>query len=403
MLSHKEIKDLKLNALLQLTKAINNNLSVQQIIDLYEDFLTTKLNIPKLCLFVRSEETWNCLLHFGLKKNQKIVFEEELLEITEIDTLTYWKGHFSKQFDVVVPIYHKKTALAYVLLGDVNKESIGMSPVIRHLPFIQTLTNIIVVAIENKRLHKKSIEQAELNKEIELAKNIQTLLFPSNLPYNNSIKIFAKYIPHSKVGGDYYDLIQINNHEYIFCIADVSGKGMAAALLMSNLQAALHSIVVFTHNLKDIVYQLNRRIIESAKGEKFISLFIGKVNTLSKQIICINAGHNPPILIKDKKEVQYLTKGTTLLGIIKDLGDIDVSMIDYKNNFLLMLYTDGLSELLSDLDVDIQDMGRFLKRNTSDNLPKIAQSLLEWPKRINHQSVKFHDDVALMLIASHLS
>src|SRR5690606_1439049 len=157
--------------------------------------------------------------------------------------------------------------------GDVNQEKLELSAAIKHLPYVQTLTNIIVVAIENKKLFKENIRRAQITKELELAQDMQKLLFPQALPNTDVIQVAATYLPHAQVGGDYYDFIQLNNHEFIFCMADVSGKGVAAALLMSNVQATLHSLVNYTHDLKNIVSELNRRVITNTKSEKFVSLF----------------------------------------------------------------------------------------------------------------------------------
>lgn len=405
MLSHKEIKDLKLNLLLQITKAINNNASVSELLEVYEKFLNKTLSIPKICLFINSpirtnvspENNWECILKTGISKKSEIAFEKELLLIKEIETLTAFKGSLSKPFDVVVPVYHKDTPLAYLLMGDVNPQKIGMSPVIQHLPFVQTLTNIIVVAIENKKLYKQSIQQAEINKEIELAKQVQSMLLPQSLPYNKTIKMTADYLPFALIGGDYYDVIKLNNHEYIFCIADVSGKGVSAALLMSNIQAILRSVTEFTHNLKDIIIQLNKRIIENAKGEKFVSIFLGKINLLSKQLTYINAGHNPPILWIDN-QLQYLEKGATLLGFMEQLPYVDVSIIEYSKQLLLFAYTDGLTDFLDEFKIDLMKFTSFISKYKNSNPIEIKKQLMNWINQLQTTQFALKDDLAVLIM-----
>ena len=98
-------------------------------------------------------------------------------------------------------------------------------------------------------------------------------MFPTDLPHTEEIEMSAFYLPHQQVGGDYYDLIWINEVEFVFCLADVSGKGVAAALLMSNLQAALRVLLKYTQNLTEIVIDINQLICDNAKNEKFITLF----------------------------------------------------------------------------------------------------------------------------------
>ena len=107
------------------------------------------------------------------------------------------------------------------------------------LDFTEAITNILVVALENKRFAREQLSQQLLNREIEIASQVQQMLFPAKLPNTDVLKAEVTYFPHSLVGGDYYDLIQKSEDQIYFCIADVSGKGISAALLMSNFQATL--------------------------------------------------------------------------------------------------------------------------------------------------------------------
>jgi phosphoserine phosphatase RsbU/P len=392
------VKDLKLNALLEITKAINNNLSTAQLLDLYQDILENRLKIGKLVLFSYDKE-WTCILKYGIDAEfNHIEFENELLSIKEIETISFSKGNLSKSFEIVIPVYHKQIPLAYVLLGDVNEQKIELSAAIKHLPYIQTLTNIIVVSIENKKLYRQTIQRAQMQKELELAQTMQQMLFPNNLPNTDEIKVAAKYIPHQQVSGDYYDLIPLNIHEYMFCVADVSGKGIAAALLMSNIQATFHSLVNYTYNLKDIIIELNKRVWLNAKGEKFVSLFLGKINTKSKQLTYINAGHNTPILISDNK-VMRLAKGCTLLGIGEAIAFIDVDIMDMPEPYTLFCYTDGLTDTVNTSDeyIDEETIIEILRKNINSEPQFINDAMMYYAEEFKGENL-FVDDIALMTI-----
>lgn len=394
----KEVKDVKLNALLEITKAINNNFSTPQLLELYQDILENRLGVGKLVLFSFDEE-WSCILKYGINDSLgNIQFENELLEISEIETISFSKGNYSKSFEIVVPVFHKQIPLAYVLLGDVNEEKIELSAAIKHLPYIQTLTNIIVVAIENKKLFKQNIQRAQINKELELAQNMQQLLFPHLLPDNPGLQVSAKYLPHQQVGGDYYDFIQLNNHEFVFCIADVSGKGLAAALLMSNIQATLHSLLNYTHNLKDIVIELNRRVLYNTNREKFVSLFLAKLNTKSQQLTYINAGHNAPLLLYESKLIE-LTKGCTLLGITDTLPVTQEETFNYASEFLLLCYTDGLTDTLNDNGetISLDKIRGILKANTGNPTDLINDAVIHYAEAFKGGQ-NFPDDIALLSI-----
>jgi sigma-B regulation protein RsbU (phosphoserine phosphatase) len=394
----KQIQDLKLNALLEVTKAINNNFSTSLLLDLFQEILENRLGVGKLALFSFDNE-WKCLLKYGFGKDSpNIQFESELLNITEINTINFGQSELSKQFEIVIPVFHKKTPLAFVLLSDVQEQKIELSAAIKHLPFIQTLTNIIIVAIENKKLFKENIERAQIKKELELAQSMQQMLFPKDLPNSDGLLVAAKYLPHQQVGGDYYDFIKLNNHEYIFCLADVSGKGVAAALLMSNIQASLQSLITYTHNLKDIIIELNKRVISNAKNEKFVSLFLAKLNTKSQQLTYINAGHNPPILFYENK-FSELTNGCPLLGITESLSLINVEIFNYTSEFTLLCYTDGLTDTLNSENntLSIKTLEELISENNQLNPEDINTNILTFAEKFKGEN-EFPDDIALLTL-----
>ncbi|MGZ3932727.1 MAG: PP2C family protein-serine/threonine phosphatase, partial [Bacteroidia bacterium] len=265
-------------------------------------------------------------------------------------------------------------------------------------PYIQTLTNIIVVAIENKKLYRQAIQKAQIQKELELAQTMQEMLFPHDLPDTDDLKVSAIYIAHQQVSGDYYDFIQLNNHEYIFCVADVSGKGIAAALLMSNIQATFHSLVNYTHNLKDILIELNKRVWNNANGEKFVSLFLGKINTKSRQLTYINAGHNPPILFSNGT-VSQLNKGCTLLGIRDSIPFMDLGMLDLPQEFILFCYTDGLTDTLNSSGdyINEQTITDIVSRNSNAEPKFINEAVMYYAEEFKGENL-FVDDIALLTI-----
>ncbi|MBS1634394.1 MAG: SpoIIE family protein phosphatase [Bacteroidetes bacterium] len=390
------VKDVKLNALLVMTKAINNNLSTSQLLDIYQDILENQLKVGKLVLFSFDTE-WTCILKYGVDKAfNHLKFEPELLDIKEIETISFSNGELSKSFEIVIPVYHKSTPLAFVLLGDIDEKKLEVSAAIRHLPFIQTLTNVMVVAIENKKLSKQSIQRAAIQKELELAQGMQRLLFPTKLPNTEEVEMSALYLPHQQVGGDYYDVIWLNEFEFIFCLADVSGKGVAAALLMSNLQAALHLLLRYTQNLSEIVIDINQLIFDNAKGEKFISLFIAKYNIATRKLSYINAGHNAPILFNNDKFLT-LSKGCTLLGIINPLNALDSETILLSKQSFLLAYTDGLTDTTNSKgeSLALEEIEAILLKNRNGTCEFINNALLYYLEEFKAE-MPFADDIALL-------
>ncbi len=348
--SRNRISTLKLNALLEVTKAINNNATTTDLLNTYEDILKNKLNIGRLVLYSYNEN-WTCMLKYGVEEDELgIDVKKDLIWISEI-TVVDLKDDKQRNhsFEIVIPVFHKQQALAYVLIGDLDDDKVEVSPVIKHLPFIQTLTNIIVVAIENKKLYKESLQKAALRKELELASQMQHMLFPESLPHNDIVQFDALYLPHQEVGGDYYDLIWLNKNEFAFSMADVSGKGVPAALLMSNFQANLRVLVNYTNSLTELVKELNTRVLASAKGEKFITFFIGKYNIQTRMLTYVNAGHNPPVLFNGKSTI-LLRAGCTGLGMIDELERVKEGVLPISQNSVVLCYTDGVVEVENEED-----------------------------------------------------
>ncbi len=228
-----KLKELELNALLEITQSINNNLPEVSLYKIYDFTLRGNLGLKKMALFVYGDE-WECKVNFGSSLNcfdQHI--EDEILQHKSFSELTEKDSAFA-EFDFLIPIYHKASLLALVFVGGSQG---GEDPDVKKsgVRFIQALSNIIIVAIENKKLARQQLEQEALRKELEIASDVQQFLFPDKLPYGPGLKIEASYLPHDRVGGDYYDYFPINENQFLVCIADVSGNGIPAALMMSYL------------------------------------------------------------------------------------------------------------------------------------------------------------------------
>lgn len=342
-----EIKELELNALLEITQAINNNLSEESLYKIYNFTLRSNLNIQKLALFVLDDD-WNCKVSFGTKKHfSKSCLLPAFKTIQDITHLKEFEECDFTVFDLVIPVTHKGNTLALVFVGGLEKNENNYENE-DGVKFIQALSNIIIVAIENKKLVRKQLQQESFRKELEIASDVQQFLFPDKLPDTDLLKVEASYLPHDIVGGDYYDYIPINKNQFLICVADVSGKGIPAALMMSNFQASLRTLLRQTPNLTDIIEALNFQVLENTKGEKFITFFAAIYDIRLKTMVYVNAGHNPPILIDKKNGLRLLEDGSTVLGAMHPLPFLNEGFITNLEDFLLFCYTDGLTETVNE-------------------------------------------------------
>ena len=386
------LKQMELNSLLEITESINNNLPETALYKIYDFTLRANLNIDKYAFYV-FEDAWHAKASFGLSSelNKDTPLPEKLMELREISQVSGVKSPFD-QFQVAIPILHKSQLLAIVLASGADSSNEDLNTT-----FIQAISNLIIVAIENKRLARRQLEEEAIRKELEIAKSVQSFLFPDNLPNGVRLKVEASYLPHQSVGGDYYDYIPINKNQFLVCIADVSGKGIPAALMMSNFQASLHTLLRHTSNLTEIVEALNYQIHESAKGESFITFFVAIYDHDLNTMVYVNAGHNPPFLINSAGELQELDIGSTILGVFDPLPFLSEGFIPDLDGFTLFAYTDGLTETENAAGEEIgsERIADFIKNNYKKSLAIIHQEILD-DLDIFRGNIPFKDDITML-------
>ncbi len=389
-----EKKELELNALLEITQAINSNVPEDSLYKIFNFTLRSNLNIKKLTLFVY-DEIWGCKVSFGSTKNyHKVRLDERVKMVKNIHRMEEFENCDFDEFDLVIPIAHKEETIALIFVGGVDHQTSHDDD--ESIKFIQALSNIIIVAIENKKLARKQLEQEAFRKELEIASDVQQFLFPDKLPNTERLKLEASYLPHDRVGGDYYDYIPINKNQFLLCVADVSGKGIPAALMMSNFQASLHTLLRQTPNLIEIVEALNYQVMESAKGEKFITFFGAIYDLALKTMVYVNAGHNPPILW-DKKGMRLLEEGSTVLGAMHPLPFINEGFIPDLDEFFLFCYTDGLTETINEegKEFGVDYLTTYFEKNHNKDLKTIHQDLIVALDGFKGRN-SYRDDITLL-------
>ncbi len=391
-----KISKFKLDSLLDITLSINANLPTEDLLSKYESILRNDLGIGKILIFKHSG-TWECLLNGGFPTHfEKIDVESTLLEINEIFFGAVDMG--LEGVDIIIPVFNNNVHLAFVFIGDIEEEGEGMSPVLKHLNFIQTISSIIIVAIENIRLFNESLRQESLRKELELAARMQKMLIPDNIhmPKNPRLRVTGFYFPHFEVGGDYYDCIRLSDTKTGLCIADVSGKGISAAILMSNFQANLRALLSEDINLVSLVQKLNRIVVINASGEKFITLFVARYDHKTRILEYINAAHNPPVLYDTVTgDVRHLTASCVGIGMLDEIPSVEKSDIKIKDSSKIVCYTDGLSELKGE---DGKEIGTSVIIKHISNTRPVAKNIMEMIKFLGlpDNNPSTFDDVSII-------
>lgn len=339
----------KLNTLLGMAQAISSDLRTEGLVERFRDILNNDLGIDRILLYKCEGETWELLLNSNCPADtvNQIDVKRDLLPYDVITFVAATYNTLLLDLDVIIPIEQNNALVGYVLIGDSQESAKGVSTTIRHLNFVQTLAIIIFVAMENVRLFRKMLDQEAMRKEMELASRMQSMLIPSpeNMPRYPGIDMASYYNPHFEVGGDYYDVVPMGNDMFGFCIADVSGKGISAALLMSNFQATLRALFDRDIALDEFIARLNERMMATAKGEKFITLFVGRYCCSTRTMEYVNAGHNPPILYDPNKgTVEHLQRGSVGIGMLDEIPVVNVGQLHVMPATKLVCYTDGLVE-----------------------------------------------------------
>lgn len=208
------------------------------------------------------------------------------------------------------------------------------------------LSNQMVTALTNARLYADSLEKIRLEEEISMARQIQLDLLPACPPTMSNAAICADSTPSRTVGGDFYDFIPVVGTERIgLVIADASGKGMPAALLIAQIQAIIHSEVNNGNPIPAMMKNMNHQIYRSTSAEKYVTLFYGEFDQVTNRFQYANAGHNHPILVRSNGSVELLDKGGPVIGALPGM-EYESDSVQLNENDLLFLFTDGLSEAM---------------------------------------------------------
>ena len=387
-------KELQLKSLLEITQAINENQPEVILLNIFKFTCLVHLNIKALILYIAKEGAFENKISHGVKgKVPKLIAAAHVVDEKSTGELRL-ELEEDYSFDQLeyLPVYHKDKMLAILFLKRKDQD------LELDLNFTQALTNILVVALENKRFARKQLEQEVLNREVAIASQVQQMLFPAELPVDQELKAKVTYLPHSMVGGDYYDLIRKSKDEVYFCIADVSGKGISAALLMSNFQAALRTLLRTDADLEKVVKQLNYTLYENTHGERFITFFLGYFNFKTRELTYVNAGHNPPLLCREETgNCEPLHAGTTILGVFDELPFLEIGKREHLKNFSLHLYTDGLTEAMNPEEEEYGEerLEKFVNKNhhldPDDFHRKFLNKIEEFSK-----NVPLRDDLTIL-------
>lgn len=372
----------QLNSIFDLGKEFSSILNIERVSKLLVYSVSAQMLISKYAIVIFDGQSSE-ILETKYEKNRlySVLDKEGITEITEpikVDEKSeFCKACFDIGIALVVPMMIKKERKGLLFLGPrITKQDYSKSDI----EYISSVVSFAIISIENSRLFEETIEKQKMEKDLELARSIQQNLLPSKLPKSDHYQIAAINKTAKLVGGDYYDFVKLDENRLLIAIADVSGKGIQASLLMANLQAFLKSIYKQNYKLEEASNFLNDLVSENTTNGSFITFFWGILNIETQEFTYVNMGHNPPLLIRDGS-ITKLKKGGMILGVLKTVIPYDYEVIKMKPKDTLILFTDGVTEAMNNekeeyTDERLEELCLDISNNNADViLDKILQDV----------------------------
>jgi serine phosphatase RsbU (regulator of sigma subunit) len=252
-----------------------------------------------------------------------------------------------------------------------------------HLELVSAFAAQAAIAIERARLTRELLERRHLEKELAIARDIQLSFLPKNSPRIPGFDLAGAARPHDQVGGDYYDFIPASETRMGLAIADVSGKGIPAALIMAGFRMSLLAEIRNEFTIRAVLRKVNSLLHESLEGNRFVTAFYGVLDIRNRVLIYSNGGHNPPLLRRANGTIEYLTEGGMALGVLTDSVYADCP-VHLGPGDLIVMFTDGVSEAESPSGEQFGQLRieecveRLVGRSSQEIVDGLVQAVLDW-------------------------
>ena len=245
---------------------------------------------------------------------------------------------------------------------------------------------------------KRDLQVSRQAGEIDQARSVQMALLPREIPQFPGVEISGAWQPAREMSGDYFDVLKLDDHRFAFCIADVAGKGVAAALLMSNLQATVRGLAAPESVPGDLCTRANGFVYRNVGAESFITFFFGIFDARSQRAQYSNAGHNPPVLLRSNGDCERLTEGGALLGVLPD-ETYATGEVQFTPGDRLVLFTDGVTEAadLEGTEFGEERLLEILSRYRSRSGREIQEQVLRAVREFSARELQ--DDATLLVLA----
>ena len=283
------------------------------------------------------------------------------------------------------------------ILSVFNKRE-GREFTVEDLRLLSIIASQSAQVVENARLYEEEQALMKLQEEARLAREIQINLLPKSAPDVPGYDIAGKSVPAFSVGGDYYDFITTDEDKIAVCLGDISGKGMPAAMLMSNLQATIRSQALVSGAVHACICSSNKLLFQSTDINKYATCFYGNLDIRKNEFCYTNAGHNPPVLFKKTSKPILLKTGGPVLGFIDNL-DYKDETVSFDPGDMCVIYSDGITEAMDTLENEFGEkkLKALIKENLDLSSGEIIEKIIEAVNK-HSRGVPQSDDITVVVI-----
>jgi len=267
-----------------------------------------------------------------------------------------------------------------------------------HLEILQFFADAAAISLEKAILHHQILEKKKLEEQMQIAKDVQLNLLPAQPPEIEGYDIAGICIPTYEIGGDYYDYIQLDENNYTIIIADVSGDGIPAALIMAAFRAILRNQLKLIQEPAEIMNLLNEQIPEVSRKRDFITAFYGKLNCKEHKFSYTNCGHNPPALMRSNGQIEFLDTGGPSLNIVRE-ANFDSYSVNLAPGDQIIFYTDGVTEIFNrdSTEYGFERLQKVILDSKDSTAGEIINKIVESTKKFSATNL-YRDDFTLVVL-----
>ncbi len=411
--------------LAELSDDVRTMVETKPLLETVATKISESLHIPQVAVLLRNDDGFAPAHAIGfdtspavelpsesrairkLASNRHIVLYDDMTEVTSVPTVSLNEREQFRELNsqVLLPVAAKNGLTGIISLSPKRSEEPYTASDIRLLQSVATQTGF---ALENSRLTeavaREAAQRERLNAEVDIAREVQERLFPQELPNIGGLDYFGACRPALGVGGDYYDFLELPGGKFGIAIGDVSGKGIGAALMMASLQASLRGQALHSgDDLANLMSHVNGLLYETSTTNRYATFFYAQYDPKSRGLNYVNAGHNPPFLLRpgnDGIEVQKLETGGPVVGMLPSmLARYEQEEVVLEPGDMLVGFTDGISESMNPAEEEWGEdaMLEELKQLAREPAESVIRTIVTSADKFA-AGAKQHDDMTMIVV-----